>query len=58
MSYINIEVLPLSLVIGAEIFGVDLAMWDNRCTMHFATSDFSGRRSMNRVTVLGDRPYH
>lgn len=36
----------------------DLAMWDNRCTMHFATSNFSGRRSMNRITVLGDRPYH
>jgi len=36
----------------------DVAMWDNCCTMHFATSNFSGPRSMNRVTVLGDRPFH
>lgn len=36
----------------------DLAMWDNRCTMHVATSNFSGRRLMHRVTVLGDQPYH
>ena len=34
----------------------DLAMWDNRCTMHCATSNFSGHRLMHRITVLGDRP--
>lgn len=34
----------------------DLAMWDNRCTMHLATSNFSGHRRMHRVTLLGDRP--
>lgn len=36
----------------------DLAMWDNRCTMHLAASDFAGHRLMHRITVLGDRPYH
>lgn len=36
----------------------DLAIWDNRCTMHLATSDFTGHRLMHRITVLGDRPYH
>ena len=35
----------------------DLAMWDNRCTMHLATSNFSGHRRMHRVTLLGDRPH-
>lgn len=35
----------------------DLAMWDNRCTMHIATSDFTGPRRMHRITLLGDRPY-
>ncbi len=36
----------------------DLAIWDNRCTMHLAASDFSGHRKMHRVTVIGDRPFH
>ena len=36
----------------------DLAIWDNRCTMHLASSDFSGHRKMHRVTVIGDRPFH
>ena len=35
-----------------------LAMWDNRCTMHCATSNFTGHRLMHRITVLGDKPYH
>lgn len=34
----------------------DLVMWDNRCTMHCVMRDFSGRRVMHRVSVLGDRP--
>jgi len=34
-----------------------LAIWDNRCTMHFAINDYDGqRRHMNRVTVAGERP--
>lgn len=32
------------------------AMWDNRCTLHCASQDFEGRRRMERVTLLGDRP--
>jgi taurine dioxygenase len=34
----------------------DLAMWDNRVTMHYAVADYLPQfRSMNRVTVVRDR---
>ena len=34
----------------------DLAMWDNRCTMHYAVADYlPAYRCMNRVTVISDR---
>lgn len=37
----------------------DMIFWDNRCTMHYALSDydFSVRRHMHRTTVAGDAPY-
>ena len=31
----------------------DLLMWDNRSTMHMVMADFTGRRVMNRVSVVG-----
>ncbi len=34
-----------------------LAMWDNRCTQHYAVDDFEERRVIQRVTVLGDAPF-
>jgi alpha-ketoglutarate-dependent taurine dioxygenase len=35
-----------------------LALWDNRCTAHYAIDDFAGmRREIHRVTVEGDRPF-
>ena len=35
----------------------DLAMWDNRCTMHYAVYDYGqAHRIMHRVFLAGDRP--
>ena len=36
----------------------DVAIWDNRCTQHYASHDYgSAHRIMNRVSLQGDRPY-
>lgn len=36
----------------------DIAFWDNRCTQHYASHDYgAAHRVMNRVTLIGDRPY-
>jgi taurine dioxygenase len=33
-----------------------VAIWDNRCTQHYAVNDYRERRVIERVTVLGDVP--
>lgn len=40
-------------------FPGSLAIWDNRCTLHYATDDYVGRRRrMHRITVEGEEaPY-
>jgi len=34
----------------------DLLVWDNRQLMHYAVSDYSADRYMERTTVIGERP--
>lgn len=33
-----------------------LAIWDNRCTAHYASLDYTTRRVMHRVTLVGEKP--
>ena len=36
----------------------DVAMWDNRCTQHYAVMDYPPcHRKMERAGIIGDRPY-
>ena len=35
----------------------DLAIWDNRCTLHYPINDYHGhRRLLHRITLKGDKP--
>ena len=34
----------------------DVGMWDNRTTLHQVVNDWQGRRVIQRITVLGDKP--
>ncbi|NLR40210.1 TauD/TfdA family dioxygenase [Novosphingobium sp. ERW19] len=34
-----------------------VAIWDNRSTQHYGVADYAGERHLERVTVIGDRPY-
>lgn len=34
-----------------------MAIWDNRCTQHYALDDYSELRRMRRVQIDGDAPY-
>ncbi len=34
----------------------DLILWDNRCTLHYAISDYTADRYMHRTTVIGEEP--
>ena len=35
-----------------------MALWDNRCTQHFAINDYFGhQRRMHKIMVKGDTPF-
>lgn len=34
-----------------------IAFWDNRSTQHYGVADYSGNRNLERVTIIGDRPF-
>ena len=34
----------------------DVAFWDNRCCLHYAVPDYTSRRIMKRVALVGHRP--
>jgi len=35
----------------------DLAIWDNRTSLHYALFDYSEHRLMHRIIIRGDEPY-
>jgi len=35
----------------------DIAIWDNRCTYHSATFDYTGFRAGDRAVGIGEKPY-
>jgi taurine dioxygenase len=34
----------------------DVVLWDNRCVIHKAVTDYTAERYMQRTTVIADRP--
>jgi taurine dioxygenase len=34
----------------------DVAFWDNRCCLHYAVADYTSRRIMKRVALVGHKP--
>ena len=35
----------------------DLAVWDNRLSLHYALFDYTDHRLMHRIVIQGDVPY-
>ena len=58
LDYLNALAVNPSLTCRVTWRPGTLTMWDNRCTQHCATSDYSAhRREMLRTTVAGDQPF-
>ena len=58
ISHLERSIMDPSVQCRFRWEGHSFAMWDNRCTQHYATDDFwPGHRRVERVTIVGDRPY-
>ena len=52
----SIRVVPMACSIGAEVAN-GMAIWDNRCTQHYAVQDFwPAVRNLERAGIIGDKP--
>jgi len=46
-----------SRISGSRLRTNSVAIWDNRCTQHYAVQDFwPAVRNLERVGIIGDRP--
>ena len=56
-DFTPLSVNPLRVRDFPRVSVSDIAIWDNRCCMHFPHNDYQGQtRAMRRVIVEGERP--
>ena len=59
LAFVEMGIFLLILIVGLAYVWKkgDLAIWDNRCTLHYPVNDYHGhRRLLHRITLKGDKP--